>query len=110
MNSEIADRRDQEAVNSVVDDEYRALAVPREGNVDVFGENSANTTNATNEAGVDDIRQIRLAPLCDRNSLREMVRSLNDKQQYFAHVLHNIKNNSKFFEYVGGGQVLVNAD
>lgn len=86
------------------ENEFRAFVLPEDANVNVFvGDVAGGSRNNTNR-DADEAREIRLPALCNESELFKMFRTLNQKQQeYFSHVMHNIKYKAHFLEYVGGG-------
>ncbi|XP_058974718.1 uncharacterized protein LOC131800881 [Musca domestica] len=99
-NAVINDSADNMLVSRMLDDEFRALAIPEiDNNINIL-EVDNNNDSDTN----DNIRFIKLPPLVSEKDLLTDIRSLNAKQRaYLHHALHNVVNKKTFYEYIGGG-------
>ncbi|XP_065356189.1 uncharacterized protein LOC135950582 [Calliphora vicina] len=95
---------DNLATTQILDDEFRALAVPGvDENINILNITGGNRRNDDDE-NTTDIRIIRLPPLINRNDLLASVRTLNVKQrEYLHHLLRNVVDNIKFCEFISGG-------
>ncbi|XP_037811885.1 uncharacterized protein LOC119603786 [Lucilia sericata] len=94
---------DNTAATQLLDDEFRALAVPEiDNNVNII-----NIENNIHNDSIDhnqDILLIRLPPLISEMDLQTSIRSLNCKQRmYLQHLLQNVVESVCFYEYIGGG-------
>ncbi|XP_061400886.1 uncharacterized protein LOC133336620 [Musca vetustissima] len=95
---------DNVAATQMLDDEFRALAIPEvDTDLNIFDVEGNSDT-----ARIEDVRFIKLPPLISENDFLADVRSLNNKQRaYLNHILQNVVQKVKFYEYVGGGAVVV---
>ncbi|XP_058986622.1 uncharacterized protein LOC131806501 [Musca domestica] len=99
-NAENNDIADNTLLSYMLDDEFRALAIPEiDSNMNIFDVDHNNDPDTN-----DNIRFIKLTPLVSERDLLADIRSLNVKQRaYLHHVLHNLVEKKTFYEYIGGG-------
>ncbi|XP_046810029.1 uncharacterized protein LOC124420612 [Lucilia cuprina] len=94
---------DYSSATQLLDDEFRALAVPEiDNNINII--NVDNNIHNDNNDHNQDIHLIRLPALISELDLKTSICSLNYKQRmYLQHLLQNVMENVCFYEYVGGG-------
>ncbi|XP_061388948.1 uncharacterized protein LOC133324078, partial [Musca vetustissima] len=99
-NAIINDAIDNTIASQMLDDEFRALAIPEiDNNINIFDVENNNGSESN-----DDIRFIKLPPIVSEEELLLNIRTLNVKQRaYVHHILQNVVEKKTFYEYVGGG-------